>query len=160
MMLMKFKSLILVAFIFVFTICSCSKDNFSSEEQAKQDEATISKFIKDNNITANRHASGVYYQITAPGAGNISYTANTTVTAKYTGRLLNGNVFDKTTTQPIAFKLGGVIAGWQVGVPLIQKGGKIRLLIPSGLAYGRDGSGAIPANTVLDFDIELVEVQN
>jgi FKBP-type peptidyl-prolyl cis-trans isomerase FkpA len=74
--------------------------------------------------------------------------------------LLNGTVFDGTTTQPISFKLGQVISGWQIGIPLIQKGGKIRLLIPSGLAYGPDGQGPIPGNAVLDFDIELLDVTN
>ena len=90
----------------------------------------------------------------------ITYTANTTVSTKYTGRLLDGSVFDGGNGQVLSFKLGGVITGWQVGIPLIQKGGKIRLFIPSGLAYGCDGQGSIPANAVLDFDIELVEVTN
>jgi FKBP-type peptidyl-prolyl cis-trans isomerase FkpA len=72
---------------------------------------------------------------------------------------LDGTVFDQTTTQPLNFPLGNVIVGWQIGVPLIKKGGKIRLLIPSGYGYGQGGSGKIPSNAVLDFDIELVDVQ-
>jgi FKBP-type peptidyl-prolyl cis-trans isomerase FkpA len=157
---MKIKNIILIAFILVITISSCSKDKCDAEKQVPLDEATIVKFLAEKNVVAQRHSSGVYYQIITPGTGNITYTANTTVTAKYTGRLLDGTVFDRTTTQALAFKLGGVISGWQVGVPLIQKGGKIRLIIPSGLGYGCDGSGSIPANSVLDFDIELVDVTN
>lgn len=158
---MKIKNILLFSLITLFALGSCmKKDNFDPQKQADQDEAIIVKFLADKNISAIRHASGVYYQILEPGSGSIIYTANTTVSAKYTGRLLNGTEFDKTTTQPAAFQLGGVIVGWQIGVPLIQKGGKIRLLIPSAYAYGRNGNGPIPGNTVLDFDIELVDVQN
>lgn len=137
---------------------SCKKDD--PEEQTKIDDSTILKFMSDKNIPAQKHSSGIYYQILSPGTGTISYTSNTTVSTKYTGRLLNGNVFDATTSQPISFKLGQVITGWQIGIPLIQKGGKIRLLIPSGLAYGPAGQGPIPGNAVLDFDIELLDVTN
>lgn len=157
---MKLRNLILLILPILLVLSSCRKDEFNPEKQAQQDEAIIVKFLADNNISAQKHVSGVYYQIIAAGSGNITYTGNTTVSAKYAGRLLNGSIFDRTTTQPIGFKLGGVIAGWQIGVPLIQKGGKIRLFIPSAFGYGRDGSGAIPSNAVLDFDIELVDVTN
>jgi FKBP-type peptidyl-prolyl cis-trans isomerase FkpA len=142
-------------------LSSCLKDDYVDPTvQAENDDATIVKFIADNKISAIKHSSGLYYQITQSGSGNMTYSANTTVTANYTGRLLSGQVFDKSTTQPLSFRLGQVIVGWQIGVPLIKKGGKIRLLIPSGYAYGPQGSGAIPPNSVLDFDIELVDVQN
>jgi len=159
MHLKRLKNLILLILPLLLVLGSCSKDNIDPEKQAQKDEAAIVKFLAEKNITAQRHASGIYYQITNPGTGNITYSSNTTVSAKYTGRLLSGVEFDK-SAQPIAFKLGGVITGWQIGVPLIQKGGKIRLLIPSGLGYGAGGQGPIPANAVLDFDIELVEVTN
>ncbi|MHB1178757.1 MAG: FKBP-type peptidyl-prolyl cis-trans isomerase [Daejeonella sp.] len=159
MRLINLKNLVLLTLPLLLLLGSCSKDTVDPEKQAQQDEATIVKFLADKNIAAQRHSSGVYYQIINPGAGNITYSSNTTVSAKYAGRLLSGVEFDK-SAQPIAFKLGGVIAGWQIGVPLIQKGGKIRLFIPSGLGYGVNGSGPIPANAVLDFDIELADVTN
>lgn len=156
---MKLKYLILFILPLVFSVGAC-KDDCKPEKQVGIDEATIIKFLTDKNISAQRHSSGVYYQIIATGSGNISYTANTTISAKYTGRLLNGGVFDASTSNPIQFKLGQVITGWQVAIPLIQKGGKIRIFIPSGQAYGCDGQGAIPPNSVLDFDIELADVTN
>lgn len=159
MHLIKLKNFVLLIFPVLLILGSCNKDSLDPEKQAQQDEAIIVKFLTDKNITAQRHSSGVYYQIINPGSGNITFSLNTTVSAKYTGRLLSGSEFDK-SIQPISFKLGGVIAGWQIGVPLIQKGGKIRLFIPSGLGYGSGGSGPIPANAVLDFDIELVDVTN
>ena len=157
---MKARYLILLSFIAMFSLSSCLKgDNFDPEIQAQTDDALITKFLADKNITAIKHSSGLYYQIIQSGSGNITYSANTQVTARYVGRLLSGTVFDQTTTQPATFRLGNVITGWQIGVPLIQKGGKIRLFIPSGYAYGQQGAGAIPANSVLDFEVELVDVQ-
>lgn len=157
---MKIK-LYLFSVIMMLSMSSCLKDeDVDPTVQAGKDDATIVKFIADNKISAVKHSSGVYYQIIQSGSGNITYTANTTVKAHYTGRLTNGQIFDKSPAQPPSFKLGQVIVGWQIGVPLIQKGGKIRLFIPSGYAYGPQGSGSIPPNSVLDFDIELVDVQN
>ncbi len=156
---MKLKNLLLLILPLLLVLGSCRKE-FDPEEQANIDDSTILKFISDKGIVAQKHPSGVYYQILSPGTGNIAYTTNTTVSTKYTGRLLSGAVFDGTTSQPISFKLGQVIVGWQIGIPQIQKGGKIRLLIPSGLAYGPQGQGPIPGNAVLDFDIELLDVTN
>ena len=156
---MKIKALLFTVAL-MLSFSACMKDDYVDPAvQAQQDDATIMKFLADNKITAIKHSSGLYYQIAQSGSGNINYTANTTVLSNYTGRLLSGQVFDK-STQAISFKLGQVIVGWQIGVPLIQKGGKIRLFIPSGYGYGPQGSGQIPSNAVLDFDIELVDVQN
>ncbi|WP_291404444.1 FKBP-type peptidyl-prolyl cis-trans isomerase [Daejeonella sp.] len=157
---MKINKILILSFIMALTLGSCSKnDDFDPAKQAELDEALIVKFIADNKITATKHSSGVYYQILSPGTGSVIYNANTVVTAKYTGRLLNGSIFDQTTTQIPSFALGKVIVGWQIGVPLIQKGGKIRILIPSQYGYGRNVAGTIPANSVLDFDIELTDVK-
>ncbi|WP_026897824.1 FKBP-type peptidyl-prolyl cis-trans isomerase [Daejeonella oryzae] len=158
---MKVRYLFLFFIALTITISSCKKtSSVDPEKQFAADEVLIKDFIAKNNITAIRHESGVYYQIIAPGSGSTIYSANTSVSAKYKGRLLSGSVFDEATANPISFKLGGVIVGWQIGVPLIQKGGKIRLLIPSAYGYGQSSAGSIPANSVLDFDIELVDVQN
>lgn len=157
---MKNYKFLILSFILSLSMASCMKsDDFDPAKQNELDDALIVKFIADNKISAIKHSSGVYYQIISSGSGTKTYNASTQVSAKYTGRLLNGTVFDQTTSQAIAFPLGNVIVGWQIGVPLIQKGGKIRLLIPSQYAYGRNPAGKIPANSVLDFDIELVDVQ-
>lgn len=160
--LMKFRNLFFMTISLLLALGSCRKDKFDAEKQAQIDDAAIIKYLANNNIAAPKHESGIYYQIISAGEGNVTYNANTLISARYTGRFLNGTVFDKTSINPAAFKLGQVITGWQIGIPLIQKGGKIRLIIPSGYAYGPKGdiTGAIPPNTVLDFDIELVDVQN
>ena len=158
---MKVRYLFLFFVALVIGVSSCKKN--SSVDPAKQaiiDDNLIKDFITKNNIPAIRLESGVYYQVILPGSGTVVYSLNTSVSAFYTGRLLNGSVFDKAITNPLSFKLGRVIQGWIVGVPLIQKGGKIRLLIPSGYGYGDVDAGTIPASSVLDFEIELVDVQN
>jgi FKBP-type peptidyl-prolyl cis-trans isomerase FkpA len=157
---MRLKHALLVCLLIVAAFSGCKMDEgISQEEQLAADEVRIKEFITANNIPAERHQTGVYYQIIEPGTGSLVYTANTSITAKYTLRLLNGNTIPQ-PTEPIKFTLGGVIAGWQIGIPLIQKGGKIRLIVPSGYAYGRQGQNGIPSNSVLDFDIELVDAQN
>lgn len=156
------KYLILLLLTSVVGLSSCIKEQGDPFEEAKvqlaKDEEIIKKFITDNNIQALRHESGVYYQIIKPGTGNITYTGNTRVTVNYVGKFLSGTGFDQSAA-PVSFNLGGVIVGWQIGVPLIQKGGKIRLIIPSGYAYGVNARQGIPANSILDFDIELIDVQ-
>jgi FKBP-type peptidyl-prolyl cis-trans isomerase FkpA len=87
----------------------------------------------------------------------VTYTGSTNVKVTYTLSLLGGEVIPQ-PTEPITFALGGVIVGWQIGIPLIQKGGKIRLFIPSGYAYGPRSQGNIPANSILDFEIDLLDV--
>ena len=80
--------------------------------------------------------------------------------AYYKGAVLNGEVFDETKEKPARFPLNRLIRGWQIGLPMCRTGGKIRLIIPSGLAYSiRTRSPKIPPNSVLVFDIEVVEAK-
>ena len=159
------KNYILLLFIAVLGFGSCIKgDNTDPYADAKaqlaKDTVVIRKFITDNKIPAIKDASGLFYQIIQPGSGNVTYTTNTQIEAVYTGRLLNGTTFDTSVGKAnLKIPLGRVITGWQIGVPLIQKGGKIRLIIPSGYGYGANATGSIPANSILDFDIELINVQ-
>lgn len=89
---------------------------------------------------------------------------NSSVTVRYVGRLLNGNIFDASTTDnPFTFRVGqrAVIAGWDIGVLGMREGGKRRLSIPSLLGYGAQGSPPrIPSNATLIFDIEVIDIAN
>jgi FKBP-type peptidyl-prolyl cis-trans isomerase FkpA len=145
--------------LLVGAFSSCKKDDYDADKQLKIDDALIVDFIAKNSIVAIKHSSGIYYQIITPGSGNVNFSASTSVSVSYEGRLLNGNVFDKSTTSS-TFTLGNLIQGWQIGIPLIQKGGMIRLIIPSSLAYKNTSPGAgIPENAVLDFTIGLINAQ-
>jgi len=85
-----------------------------------------------------------------------------TVTVNYVGTLTNGTKFDSSydAGKPFPFRIGAgqVIAGWDQGVPGMRVGGKRRLTIPPSLAYGSTARGAIPANSTLVFDIDLVSI--
>lgn len=121
----------------------------------------MESYLSTNSITAVKHASGMYYQVITNGSGANPQLCST-VSVSYTGRLTNGTIFDSQNL--ISFELGRVIVGWQKGLPLIQKGGRIKLYIPPSLGYGgndiRDNVGniVIPANSILIFDVEIFDV--
>lgn len=154
----QIKYLVLMAAITLgFTAC---KKGFDAEAQFRADTTAIRSYVTANNIPVVKDKNGVFYQIIAPGSGSAVYTRNTQVTVDYAGKVLGrSETFDSSAGTPRTFQLGGLIAGWQIGIPYIQKGGKIRLFIPSEYAYGNNAQSAIPENSVLDFTIELTNVQ-
>ena len=132
-------------------------------KQKAVDEKVIQDYLAKNNLTAKAQhtASGLYYVDEVVGTGETPSQGDN-VKVHYTGKLLDGKVFDssKNTGKPIDFQVGVgmVIPGWEEGIMMMKKGGKRTLIIPSGLAYGVDGSpGAIPGNSVLLFDVELID---
>jgi FKBP-type peptidyl-prolyl cis-trans isomerase len=120
------------------------------------------KYLKDNKITVKPLPSGLYYVLVAEGTGPKA-EAGKTVKVHYTGKLLNGKVFDSSVERktPIDFMLGRgqVIKGWDEGIGLMKQGGKATLIIPSSIAYGDRDMGKIPPYSTLVFDVELVEVK-
>ncbi len=119
-------------------------------------EQLIVDYLKANKWTGERHESGMYIVVENAGEPE-KPTLLDDVTIFYTGKLLDGTVFDGTTTEPATFPLSNLIPGWQIGIPYFGEGGKGKLVIPPGLAYGEYGSGeAVPPNATLMFEIELV----
>jgi FKBP-type peptidyl-prolyl cis-trans isomerase FkpA len=147
------KKLILALLVITCGLASCKKDN----NQGATDDAAIQAYIKTNNIPAIKDPSGLYYQIITQGTG-VNATATSTVSVNYTGSLLNGTVFDKSTST-FTTSLQSVIKGWTIGVPLVKAGGRILLIIPSALGYGNSATGSIPANSVLVFTIDVITVR-
>jgi len=127
------------------------------EQQLDADIAAIDAYLAAQGIVAQQDASGLRYVITRPGRGERP-AATASVKVNYKGSLLaTGEVFDQ-STNPVEFSLAQLIRGWQIGFPLLQKGAKATLYVPSGLGYGERGMpGAIPANANLIFDVELVD---
>jgi FKBP-type peptidyl-prolyl cis-trans isomerase FkpA len=148
------KRLMLLCSMLVLLGTACKKDDSTNyaAEQAAVDDAAIQAYVKANGITATKDPSGVYYQIVTPGTGAYP-TSSSTVNVNYTGKFLDGTTFDSGNYNN---SLSGVIQGWQIGVPKINTGGRIFLLIPSALAYGPSGRGTIPANKVLTFTVDLL----
>lgn len=130
--------------------------------QFKADTTAIRAYIKTNNISnvLKNEQYGVFYQIIQPGTGSVTYTTSTRIVVDYEGRLLNGTIFDSSKGVLQTFVLGSLIPGWQIGIPYIQKGGQIRLFIPSYYGYGEITRTGIPANSVLDFTITLNDIPN
>jgi FKBP-type peptidyl-prolyl cis-trans isomerase FkpA len=130
--------------------------NLDSVEQFKVDK----DLIENKTTTAKQNIEGVYYNIIEPGDGQ-SFTINDSITVRYqlrifgTSEVISGNESDTYT-----FMLKNLIKAWQVAVPLVKTGGKIQLVIPSGLAYSiRTRAPKIPPNSILEFDIEVLDVK-
>lgn len=106
-------------------------------------------------------ASGLQYVVKKEGDGK-SPTINDIVSVKYTGKLIDGTVFDSTEQnnggEPVTFPLAGVVKGWQEGLQLMKEGSEYTLFLPAALAYGEQPVGDIPANSTLVFDVELLKV--
>ena len=141
---------------------------FPEASQAALDETRIRAYLTSKNLlpTAVRDPSGVYYIITTAGTGTQVNNVGSTVTVNYTGRFLDGTVFDSSTDGTFVTPLlslpgsNGVIKGWGKVIPKLKVGGKVRMFIPSGLGYGTAAYNAIPANSILDFDVEVTAVTN
>ena len=141
---------------------NCSKKD-CKPKPASSDAPQIEAYASANGITATRHSSGLYYQIIDPGTG-ASPTATSNIVITYTGKFMSGAIFDEQTTPNNTptngpWALSGLIEGWQIGLPMIKEGGTIKLLVPSSLAYGCEQYYDIPGNSVLFFEIHLVDVQ-
>jgi FKBP-type peptidyl-prolyl cis-trans isomerase FkpA len=142
----------------------------------------ISKFIEENNLKVQTTASGLKYVITAPGDAQRATPADTLM-VNYTGKLLpkksdgKENIFDTSVEKvakenprlynpmakygPRPFTLGRAIPGFDEGLKLIGKGGKILLIIPSNLGYGEGGmpQGGITPFSPLAFEVELADIK-
>jgi K(+)-stimulated pyrophosphate-energized sodium pump len=143
-------------------------DLFMKKKEAEKMKPLMQKeqdFLNNNKnqagvVTTN---SGLQYQIISEGSG-INASATDSVSIHYKGTLISGEVFDSSegfgtaTAKPVGFMLNKVIPGFTEGLQLIKEGGKIKLFIPSALAYGDMAQGSIPAFSTLVFEIELVKV--
>lgn len=121
-------------------------------------EEFLAKNGKEEGVKTT--ASGLQYIVEKEGTG-AQPTAEDEVTVHYTGKLLNGQVFDSSVNrgEPATFPLNRVIPGWTEGVQLMKEGAKYTFFIPSDLAYGPQGvPGAIPPHSTLIFDVELIKV--
>ncbi len=120
------------------------------------------KFLKENakKDGVKTTDSGLQYEVLTEGTGKVP-SKDDKVRVHYTGKLPDGTVFDSSVQrgQPAEFPVTGVIPGWVEALTMMPVGSKWRLVIPSELAYGERGAGAaIPPNTPLDFEVELLDI--
>jgi FKBP-type peptidyl-prolyl cis-trans isomerase len=141
-----------------------------------EESKTIEAYLKEKGLNGTKTASGLYYVIEREGTGEAT-TPNTTMSVDYAGYLLDGTLFDTSIPEiakannifneqrpyealPVNVGMGQVIPGWDEGLMLLKKGSKAKFIIPSPLGYGENGAGAaIPANSILVFDVEVKNVQ-
>ncbi len=133
-----------------------------TEKRTAQIKAVGDKFLEENKKKENVKVteSGLQYIVEKEGTG-AQPTATDEVTVHYTGKLLDGTVFDSSVSrgEPATFPLNRVIPGWTEGVQLMKEGGKYMFFIPSELAYGPQGvPNAIPPHSTLIFEVELIKV--
>ena len=161
------------------------KDGFKNENQFTDEEMQAAFGILDSMVKAHQDQilndekkagseflarnkkepgvietpSGLQYKVIVEGTG-ASPKATDKVKVHYTGKTLDGNVFDSSVErgEPITFPLNGVISGWTEGLQLMKEGGKSILYIPYNLAYGERGNQGIKPGACLIFEVELIEV--
>ena len=124
----------------------------------------LQDFLNKRNLPFSESENGLLYHTTVEGSGEQAKSGDH-VRVHYTGSFLDGRVFDSSVErgEPIVFKLGvgQVIPGWDQGIALLKQGEKANLYIPPELAYGEAGAGdAIPPNSYLQFEVELVEIMS
>lgn len=143
----------------LFACGNSSDPELSEQEQLAKDIETIDNYLAEKNITAQEDPSGLRYVITTEGTGP-KPTLDNSVVVKYTGKLFDGAIFDRTTPpNSRTFILKQLIKGWQIGFQLMPAGSTGTLYIPSGLGYGKTGNGPVPPNANLIFEVELVDVK-
>ncbi|MBV7529334.1 FKBP-type peptidyl-prolyl cis-trans isomerase [Chitinophaga sp. sic0106] len=162
------KKLLIVGLAIIGILTACKKDsqvdNFDEQAQYVIDSTKIEAYLKANNITdVIKDTTGVVIEIKQQGTGNDTIRWTSYPTVGYAGYLMNGTQqgakFDgsDSTNFNLELQMKKLIPGWYIGLRYVRKGGIVRLYIPSYLAYGPKSSGIIPPNSVLIFDIRLID---
>jgi FKBP-type peptidyl-prolyl cis-trans isomerase FkpA len=149
--------------ILLLLLTGCSKEDYSTgtldgalDTIAKQD-VQIQSYMASHNLDMQKDATGLYFQIQESGdTGRM--TLESVPTLNYTRMNLQDSLLDASFggTDFDGRKLKDHIVGWQIGLQMIGKGGKILMIIPSPLAFGRSAVGnIIPANSILVCEVEL-----
>jgi FKBP-type peptidyl-prolyl cis-trans isomerase FkpA len=156
---------------FAFRVVNVQTEmQFRSEQEAVQtkrtaeakekDDKAIQDYLAKNNLKADKQTSGLYVNVTAPGTGATPQVGDN-LEVHYTGKLLDGTVFDSSTGRdPLAYAagVGQMIPGFDEGVMKLKVGGKAQLFLPSSLGYEGNARPGIPAFSPLFFEVELVKV--
>lgn len=157
---------------------ACKEETGTSLLQAEIDDIILQEYFQDNQISPTKTASGIYYEELEIGTGIVPASGDI-ISLHYQGNFLYGDIFDSSyfkgepfiieqgtgrtvdefdeNGSPV-FGSGGVIAGWQEITQIMSIGQKLRVYIPSELAYGTRGNQGISPNAILVFEMELLEI--
>lgn len=140
------------------TILDLTIDVIKGKDQTEAEDAILQSHLDKQTEEYIKDSEGFYYHMVEQGTGNkVEYGSSVKVT--YTGSFLNGQVFDsasKDSPFDVVVTNGYVIKGWVLALQKMNVGGKMKVVFPSYLAYGANGSGAIPPNTPIQFEIEVL----
>jgi FKBP-type peptidyl-prolyl cis-trans isomerase FkpA len=149
------RKLIFIAFLVISLLLffgSCRRDD--PDYIAQRDREKILEYLEEHELEYEELESGVFVVIETEGTGGYP-SENSTVKLDYTGTLLNGDIFDSGEGQTIY--LPGAVEGFSIGIRQFNRGGEGKFLIPSALGYGSYAQGSIPRNSVLIFDVKLID---
>lgn len=144
----------------IFAACEKKKD-YDPEAQLEIDKAIIAKYVKDSTVAEiTVDPSGMSYRIVSKGTGEVAPLLTDSIQVYYSARvLLSKNTFESIPLeQPVSLKLGALMEGWKIGLQKITKGGQIRMIIPSALAYKDYQGSSVPPNSILDYTVTLVDI--
>lgn len=146
----------IVLFLAVVLLSSCKSYN---DEDLSNFDQQIQKYIKDNNLQYEKSESGMYYSIINQGDGEEAIRITDEVTFSYKGSFLSGEVFQVIKDQDaITFQVRDLIVGWQDALSLITNQGEIHVIIPPHLGYGTKKTGLIEPNSILVYELKVLEV--
>jgi FKBP-type peptidyl-prolyl cis-trans isomerase FkpA len=159
-MKMKLLMLIIILPALIYAL-SCNKSSpgyySCTGPAAYQDSSTLLTYARDSGITATMDTSFLFYQII--DSGTVPHpNLNSLITVNYVSRIVNTGVLVD-SADSASFHLDSLILGWQYGLQKIGKGGQIKLLVPSALAFGCSGSGNVQPNEPLYFEVTLLNFQ-
>ena len=148
---------------------ACKKmEPYNSQAQLEIDDAIITKYLVDSNLKDSgfvKDPSGLYYKIQRRGIDTGIITDTTLMYANYMVKVLTKPAYDKRLDSAFTFRLTGYVEGIRIGAKKIKVGGKIRMLIPSPLAYqqrylkgGAKDSILVPSNSILDYTLEILSL--
>jgi FKBP-type peptidyl-prolyl cis-trans isomerase len=131
-----------------------------SEKDLAQFDSKIEKYVKKSKIPYQRTETGLFLYIENEGEGDEFIKFTDRVTFSYVGKLMNGRIFDKKTKDnPVTYETRVLIEGWKEAFAYLKKGGKAKLVVPPQLGYGDEKLSDIPQNSILFFDVEILDVE-
>ncbi len=144
--------------LLILFVAFSSCQTYSDSDLSTFDEK-IQKFIKKSKIKYQKSESGLYYFIENEGEGDFVKLTDE-VSFTYEGKLLDGTVFDgENKRKPIKFQVSKLIQAWQETMLYLKKGGKAKIISPPQLGYGDYDLEDIPKNSILVFELEVVDVE-